>query len=205
MSHLKSRAALFRGNPAAVCPLEEWLDDRQTQAIAMENNLSEIAFKSGILTVKRDGPLLSMDFPSLPASLCDIPDLLVQGLGVEPEAVLVAKKYLVVYDSEEVVRSLTPDMNWLCQINTGVIITARSQEFDFISRMFAPCVGVPEDPVTGSAHCTLVPYWSEKLNKTQLHAFQASKRGGELFCEDLGDRVSIAGQSVTYLEGRITL
>jgi predicted PhzF superfamily epimerase YddE/YHI9 len=117
----------------------------------------------------------------------------------------VAKKYLVVYDSEEVVRSLTPDMNWLCQINTGVIITARSQEFDFISRMFAPCVGVPEDPVTGSAHCTLVPYWSEKLNKTQLHAFQASKRGGELFCEDLGDRVSIAGQSVTYLEGRITL
>lgn len=244
---------LFRGNPAAVCPLEEWLDERQMQMIAMENNLSETAFllqrdaqyelrwftpltevalcghatlasahvvfqylnpsltlvefstKSGVLTVTRDGTLLAMDFPSLPASPCDPPDLLVQGLGAEPEEVLLARKYLVVYDSEDVVRTLTPDMNRLLQVGTGVIVTARSREFDFVSRMFAPCVGIPEDPVTGSAHCTLVPYWSKKLNKTRLHAFQASKRGGELFCEDLGDRVSIAGQAVTYLEGRITL
>ncbi len=247
-------STLFRGNPAAVCPLEEWLEDQQMQAIAAENNLSETAFlvprddyydlrwftpvtevdlcghatlasayvvfqflntaltrvefstKSGILAVERDGSLLSMNFPSRPASPCDIPDDLAQALGVQPKEVLLSRDYLILYESEDIVRSLHPNMEQLLKLDClGIIVTARGKDVDFVSRFFAPKAGIPEDPVTGSAHCTLVPYWSQKLNKKRLHALQVSQRGGELFCEDLDDRVKISGHAVTYLEGFIHL
>jgi PhzF family phenazine biosynthesis protein len=243
---------LFHGNPAAVCPLEEWLDDQRLQAIGAENNLSETAFfvkkdahyelrwftplvevdlcghatlaaafviftylddslqkvdfstKSGMLTVARDGDLLAMDFPARPASPCDAPDDLIKGLGIEPQEVSQSRDYLVVYDSPETIRSLQPDMAKLLNIDgLGVIVTAPGDDVDFVSRFFAPKAGVPEDPVTGSAHCTLIPYWSERLGKKKLRAHQLSRRGGEVFCEDLGDRVKIAGHAVTYLEGVI--
>ncbi len=245
---------LFRGNPAAVCPLDQWLEDKQLQLIAAENNLSETAFfvggngsyelrwftpemevdlcghatlasgfcifnyletnldrvnfqtKSGLLTVKKEDALLSMDFPARRARPCSPPGELIQGLGLEPQRVLRARDYLVVYDSEEKIRALRPHMNLLSNVDClGIIVTSVGADSDFVSRFFAPRAGIDEDPVTGSAHCTLIPYWSEKLNKKKLHARQLSSRGGELFCEDLGDRVKISGQAVSYLEGHINL
>jgi PhzF family phenazine biosynthesis protein len=133
-----------------------------------------------------------------------MPEDLVQALGVQPEEVLLSRDYLVVYESEESIKALHPNMEQLVKLDClGIIVTARGHSVDFVSRFFAPKAGIPEDPVTGSAHCTLVPYWSEKLNKKKLHALQVSQRGGELFCEDLGDRVKISGYAVTYLEGFI--
>jgi predicted PhzF superfamily epimerase YddE/YHI9 len=170
--------------------------------------LTKINFstKSGMLIVSRDRSLLTMDFPSRPGSPCAIPDDLVQGLGAAPQEVLLARDYLVVYDSEKFVRTLCPNFDRLSQLDClGIIVTAPGKDADFVSRFFAPKAGILEDPVTGSAHCTLVPYWSEKLHKKRLHALQVSQRGGELFCEDRGDRVKIAGYAVTYLEGFIYL
>ncbi len=243
---------LFAGNPAAVCPLEEWPADTVLQSIAMENNLSETAFfsgregsyrlrwftpsseidlcghatlasacvifrylepalsraefqtRSGILTVEKQGDLLAMDFPARPADPCSLPEALAAGLGVVPLQVLRSRDYMAVLDSEETVRGLRPRMEELVKLDcTGIIATAPGRESDFVSRFFAPRVGVPEDPVTGSSHCTLIPYWSERLGKKDLHSLQVSPRGGELFCTDLGNRVRIAGRAVTYLEGII--
>ena len=247
-------STLFKGNPAAVCPLEEWLPEERLQAIAAENNLSETAFfvghkngyklrwftpttevdlcghatlaaafiifkyidaslsavefntKSGTLKVERDGAMLSMDFPARPGTAATVPEDLVNGLGVPPNEVYLARDYLAVYDSEETVESISPVLDCLLRIDgLGVIVTAPGGNVDFVSRFFAPKAGVPEDPVTGSAHSTLVPYWSKRLNKKKLHAYQLSRRGGELFCEDLGDRVKIASNAVLYLEGIISL
>jgi predicted PhzF superfamily epimerase YddE/YHI9 len=112
----------------------------------------------------------------------------------------------VVYGTEDEVRSLAPDMNILAKVDHfAVIATAPGKDVDFISRFFAPRQGIPEDPVTGSSHCTLVPYWSKRLGKKKLHAYQASPRGGELWCEDRGDRVTISGKAVQFLEGTICL
>jgi len=169
---------------------------------------------SGLLTVRREGDLLAMDFPSRMAVPCPVPDELIRGLGIEPREVLLARDYLAVYDSEEQIKSLQPDMLELSKLDClGIIATAPGSECDFVSRFFAPRVGIPEDPVTGSSHCTLIPYWAERTGKSELHARQLSERGGELFCvdlkdrnlddRDLGDRVSIAGRAVTYLEGTI--
>jgi len=243
---------LFRGNPAAVCPLEYWLHERILQAIAAENNLSETAFfvaesdlyelrwftpkvevdlcghatlaaahvilnhrdpsasmvrfhtKSGPLTVSREEDRLVMEFPSRPGTLCPAPPNLVNALGFEPLEVYLSRDYLVVAPEEETVRGLDPDMDLLLKVDgLGVIVTAPGTESDFVSRFFAPKVGVPEDPVTGSAHCTLIPYWSRRLGKKALHAKQLSLRGGELFCRDDGDRVNIGGHAVTFLEGYI--
>ena len=109
-----------------------------------------------------------------------------------------------VFDTEEEVRDLAPNMDKLAAIDRfAFIVTAPGRDCDFVSRFFAPAKGVPEDPVTGSAHCTLIPYWSKRLGKTNLHARQISKRGGELWCEDRGERVKMAGQAVTFLEGEI--
>ncbi|UCF93688.1 MAG: PhzF family phenazine biosynthesis protein [Desulfobacterales bacterium] len=245
---------LFQGNPAAVCPLDNWLDDRTLQAIAAENNLSETAFlvaqndrydlrwftprtevdlcghatlasafvvfnyirpslttvefstASGMLRVAKEGRLLSMDFPARPAAPCAAPESLLQALGQPPQEVRLSRDYLAVYASEDAIRSLTPNMDLLAQVEClGIIVTARGKDVDFVSRFFAPRAGVPEDPVTGSAHCTLVPYWSAKLDKNELHARQLSPRGGELFCRDLGSRIKIAGEAVLYMEGSIYL
>ncbi|HPC46953.1 MAG TPA: PhzF family phenazine biosynthesis protein [Deltaproteobacteria bacterium] len=245
---------VFKGNPAAVCPLDRWLDDATMQAVAFENNLSETAFfvseadgfrirwftplaevalcghatlasahvlfteipgsrdtvtfssLSGLLRVERRRDLLAMNFPSQPPVPADPPRLLFEALGGNPVAYLQGADHLVVYESEEEIAALTPRMDLLMQTGLrGVIVTAPGRSCDFVSRFFAPGLGIDEDPVTGSAHCELVPYWSRRLGRTELHAVQVSRRMGELFCVDLGDRVEISGRAVTYLRGTVSL
>ena len=162
--------------------------------------------KSGALNVRRDDDLYSLDFPSRPPAECAVYPQLIPALGGQPEKVLAARDYLVVYKSEEEVRALQPDMEALMQVDRfAVIVTAPGTRSDFVSRFFAPAKGVPEDPVTGSAHYTLIPYWSKRLGKKKLHALQVSPRGGELWCEDRGERVTISGKAIRFLEGNIFL
>ena len=162
--------------------------------------------KSGLLTVAREGDLFSLDFPARPPSKCEVYPDLVPALGGAPEAILTARDYLVIYGSEDEVRALHPNMDRLARIDRfAVIVTAPGKQVDFVSRFFAPAKGVPEDPVTGSAHCTLIPYWSERLGKNKLRANQVSSRGGELWCENRGDRVTISGKAVQFFEGTICL
>ncbi|MRR15534.1 MAG: PhzF family phenazine biosynthesis protein [Deltaproteobacteria bacterium] len=247
---------LFSGNPAAVCLLEDWLDDAVLQHIARENNLSETAFlvrkgsaldlrwftpltevalcghatlaaayvlftcksweqttirfltrRSGELIVARRGDRLEMDFPSLPAREIKAPAGLASALGVVPIQVLSSEEdLLAILPDEKAVREVSPDFAALEKIPCrGVIVSAPGGHSDFVSRFFAPRVGVNEDPVTGSAHSVLIPYWAEKLGKNDLYALQVSDRGGELFCGYQGERVTIAGHAVLYLEGTITV
>ncbi len=243
----------FEGNPAAVCPLESWLDDSVLQAIAEENNLSETAFfvpsgrgfrlrwftparevdlcghatlasahiifetlgysrdvitfetRSGGLFVARKGKLLEMDFPARVPVPCDVPQALARGLGQRPIALLAADDYLAVFDSEATVRALKPDHGLLGELDLrGVIVTAPGTDVDFVSRFFAPRFGVPEDPVTGSAHCELAPYWAARLGRNILRARQVSRRGGQLSCELKGDRVILSGEAVTFMAAEIS-
>ena len=257
---------VFKGNPAAVVPLETWLDDATMQSIALENNLSETAFfvregdgfhirwftpvtevelcghatlasgyvvldllergrarvafasKSGELVVSVAHPPtgsddasteLAMHLPSWPPTPCAAPPKLVEALGIAPREMLAARDYLAVYDSEAEVRALAPNMSLLATLDRDVIVTAPSGEagsekgVDFVSRFFAPRLGILEDPVTGSAHCILTPYWAKRLGKTKLRAFQCSSRGGELACEARGASVVIAGRATLYMEGTI--
>jgi PhzF family phenazine biosynthesis protein len=161
--------------------------------------------KSGRLVVEKKDGLYYLDFPSRPASPCEAPAELLRGLSTPPVEVMNARDFLVVFSSEQKVRALNPDMALLSGLPFGIICTARGEDVDFVSRFFAPSVGIPEDPVTGSSHCTLIPYWSAKLGKKSLSARQISARGGELSCEDLGDRVRIGGRAVTYMAGSIDL
>jgi PhzF family phenazine biosynthesis protein len=162
--------------------------------------------RSGTLVVRQDGDMLAMDFPSRPPEAIAAPDALVKALGGSPTAILASRDYLVVYETEEEIRSLRPDMELLRTLDRqGVIVTAAGRDVDFVSRYFAPAAGIPEDPVTGSAHCTLTPYWAGRLGKTRLRAHQVSARGGQLWCEHRGDRVIISGQAVKYLQGTISL
>jgi len=169
----------------------------------------EIAFetpKSGTLMVTREGELMTLDFPSRPAQETDIPEGLSDALGAAPQRVLKSRDYLAVYGTEAEVLALRPDFRAISELGVhAVIATAPGDQSDFVSRFFAPSVGVDEDPVTGSAHCTLIPYWAEQLGKNELYARQISKRGGELFCELRGDRVRIGGNAVLYLKGEIYL
>ena len=158
--------------------------------------------RSGRLTVTRERELLTLDFPSRPAVPCPTPADLIAGLGATPMGTAKARDYLAVFDSEQTVRNLKPDMAALMRLDClGIIATAPGKQCDFVSRFFAPRAGVPEDPGTGSAHCTLIPYWAERLGRMKLHARQVSARGGELFCELRGDRVDMAGRAVTYATG----
>ena len=242
----------FKGNPAAVCPLDSWLPDELMQSIAAENNLSETAFfvregeeffirwftpsaevalcghatlasafvlfnildfkgdridfnsKSGILPVSKSGERLVLDFPSQPPEACDVPEEIIEAFGVAPRECLKAEDYVVILQNAEQVQSASPDFEILRSLDSrGVIISAASEEYDFVARFFAPNLGILEDPVTGSAYTQLVPYWAKKTDKTVFHARQVSSRGGELFCELVGDRVKIAGSAVKYLEGSI--
>jgi PhzF family phenazine biosynthesis protein len=162
--------------------------------------------KSGPLIVKREGAMLVLDFPSRPPTRCDAPAGLVEALGTTPAEVWSSRDVMVVLDSEHAVRGLSPSFDRTRALNLfGLIVTAPGREVDFVSRFFAPSVGIPEDPVTGSAHCTLVPYWAKRLGKTRLTARQVSVRGGELLCEDRGERVSIGGRVALYLEGTIAV
>jgi PhzF family phenazine biosynthesis protein len=163
--------------------------------------------KSGQFIVTKRNSLLEMDFPSRPAYSIIPPTGLKEAVGMKPIKVLgSAEDLLVVLDSEKTVRELQPDFATLEQLDRrGIIVTSRGSQSDFVSRFFAPAVGIPEDPVTGSAHCVLVPYWSSELHKKNLHALQISKRGGELFCVHAGERVKIAGRAALFLEGVITV
>jgi PhzF family phenazine biosynthesis protein len=163
--------------------------------------------QSGPLTVTRKGGLLEMDFPARPAHTQAPPDGLGRALGVASENVCGSEEdVMVVLDSAEAVVGVQPDFAALERIDCrGIIITAPGDRCDFVSRFFAPRVGVPEDPVTGSAHCVLIPYWAAVLGRKELHAVQVSKRGGELFCALAGDRVRISGKAALYLEGTLTL
>jgi PhzF family phenazine biosynthesis protein len=243
---------VFSGNPAAVCPLEAWLDDAVMQNIAAENNLSETAFfvaeeggfhirwftpscevelcghatiasafvimnrllpetkqvrfraLAGEIHVERDGELYALDFPARKPKRITTPPALADALGAEPEEVWLARDHMVVYKREDQVRNMKPDMVKLANFDMyAVIVTAAGDTADFVSRFFAPGRGIDEDPVTGSAHCTLIPYWAERLGKTELHALQVSARGGELFCEHRDERVRIAGAAALYAEGAI--
>lgn len=162
---------------------------------------------SGELPVRQDGDWLWLDFPAREAEPCDAPGELVDALGAEPEAVLAAERdYLAVFASSDEVRDLEPRMEGLSALDRpGVIVTAAGVEADFVSRFFAPALGVPEDPVTGSAHCTLAPYWAGRLGKGELRARQISRRGGEVACEHRGDRVLIGGRATLYLAGAASL
>lgn len=242
----------FEGNPAAVCPLERWLDDDLLQAIAEENNLSETAFfvpseigfklrwftpvaeidlcghatlatahvifeilgyskqvitfetRSGELLVKKKGKQLEMNFPACPPTPCELSETLAKGLGQRPIEVLAADDYIAVFDSEATIHSITPNHALLSQLDLrGVIITAPGVDVDFVSRFFAPKFGINEDPVTGSSHCELAPYWANKLGKIILKAKQVSKRGGNITCEVKADRVLISGCAITFMEAEI--
>ncbi|MEZ5990461.1 MAG: PhzF family phenazine biosynthesis protein [Planctomycetota bacterium] len=243
---------VFGGNPAAVVPLEAWLDDGVMQAVAAENALSETAFvvreghgwrirwftpvaevalcghatlatasvlfeegmvagdelrlesRSGTLRVLREGGLYVLDFPALRPEPIDPDPALAAALGREPLELWKARDHIAVLEDEDEVRALTPDLAALGRHEGyAVIATAPGRTCDFVSRFFAPKVGVPEDPVTGSAHCELTPLWSARLGRTLLEARQLSARGGALRCEDRGGRVRIGGRAVRYLDGSI--
>lgn len=246
---------LFTGNPAAVVPLDQWLEPELMQQIAMENNLAETAFfvregedfrirwftpeleinlcghatlasayvlfnqlgyekdqmvfhsKSGPLKVHRENDLIYLDFPSWkPEKIEAYPEALLAGLGVgQPVGVYSYREYLVELDNEKQVKELDPDFSILGKLDKMVIVTAPGNEVNFVSRFFAPTAGINEDPVTGSAHSQLIPFWAEKLGKNKMVARQLSKRGGTVYCELKGDRVIMGGSAVFYMEGRIRI
>lgn len=244
----------FAGNPAAVIPMDAFLDDALLQTIAVENNLSETAFivadgsdyhirwftpatevplcghatlasaavvmqrlepgrrhvvfhsASGPLIVKHMDGRYVMDFPVRPYATTIAHPALADALGVMPlEVYTSATNYMVLLEDAKTVRELAPNFAALLQLDrTGVVVTAAGDgDYDFVSRYFAPAKGVPEDPVTGGAHCGLAPYWAQRLGKTEFHAYQASKRGGEIVCRLLGERVELEGSCVFYLEGEV--
>jgi PhzF family phenazine biosynthesis protein len=243
---------LFSGNPAAVCPLKEWLEESLMQHIAAENNLAETAFfvskgdhfeirwftpaaeinlcghatlasahvlfchldykgdkiifscKSGELIVSRAGEIITLNFPSNKPAPVSMPPGLVEALGAKPDEIYKARDILAVYHSANDIETLRPNFDLLSRVDAhGIIVTAPGGECDFVSRFFAPRLGINEDPVTGSAHTTLIPFWAERLRMKKMRARQLSKRGGELFCEELGERVLISGKAVTYMQGEI--
>jgi PhzF family phenazine biosynthesis protein len=244
----------FSGNPAAVCPLENWLDDKLLQAIAAENNLSETAFlvnakdtieirwftpatevelcghatlasahalfnhleyppdkinfqskNRGLLTVTKKGELLELNFPADHLEPALPPKGLINAIGKKPLEIWKGRSdFLLYYGAPEDVEEIKPDFTALKEVPArGIIVTAAGYEFDFVSRFFAPAVGVNEDPVTGSAHTSLTPFWAHRLNQLSFEAVQLSKRGGFLHCQLSGDRVLISGKAKTYLIGDI--
>ena len=247
---------VFRGNSAAVCPLERWLSTDTLQNIAMENAVAETVFfiqkedifeirwftpeiemdlcghatlaaahvlqkhlnysnkniefqsKSGLLKISIQEDLITLDFPSRMPTQGQLPDIVLKAMGKEPIEVLKARDYILVYEDEEIIRNMNPNQALLNTINLdpgGIVITAKGNETDFVSRFFTPQASIFEDPVTGSAHCSLIPYWSKKLQKKNLNALQVSPRGGTLHCQDLDSRVLISGKAITYLQGEIQI
>lgn len=175
----------------------------------IEPDLREVTFqsRSGPLGVTRDGSLYALDFPSRPPQRIQQRQDLIEALGTEPDELWQSRDLMAIFRDEQHVKAIAPDMTKLAALDAhAVIVTARgSGDVDFVSRFFAPAVGIPEDPVTGSAHCTLIPYWAGVLGKNSLLAHQVSKRGGELFCELRGDRVRMAGEACLFASGVIHL
>ncbi|HVG40887.1 MAG TPA: PhzF family phenazine biosynthesis protein [Chitinophagaceae bacterium] len=247
---------VFGGNPAAVIPLEQWLDDELMQQIAMENNLSETAFfvptdegyhlrwftpeyeidlcghatlatayiiknfidppiqaiyftteKAGVLKASATNGVYTLDFPSRMPVACTASDALLKSLGITTVVeVLRSRDYFVELPNEEAVKNIEPDFSVMKELDAiGVIVTAKGHSADVVSRCFYPGLGIQEDPVTGSAHCNVVPYWSGILGKTKLKCRQLSARGGELDCELAGDRVLMSGKCVLFLKGEINI
>ncbi len=250
---------LFKGNPAAVVVLDEFLPNDLMQSIAMENNLSETAFivprgkyyditwftpmseidlcghatlasahvifehlgfngdplllktrKVGDLRVTRENGMLFLDFPSRPPEKFEaLPACVIDGLnGHKPSEVYVSRDYMLVYDDPKIIHAIKPDFKRLGEGGKFTIITAKAgpeDNCDFISRFFCAGDGIEEDPVTGSAHCNLIPYWAGRLGKTKMIAKQVSERGGTLICELQDDRVRMGGKAFTYLEGKISI
>ncbi len=247
---------IFSGNPAAVCPLDQWLSDEILQNIAMENNLAETAFyvkkgdryelrwftpavevdlcghatlaaafvlfkfenhheniihfdslRSGILTVTKDGPLLKLNFPTDEINPVELTEELTGAFNIKPAFAFKGKTdYMLVFENEAQIREIIVNYSAISKLKArGVIITAKGDNVDFVSRFFAPAAGVNEDPVTGSAHTSLTPYWSDRLGKTDLTAIQLSARKGFLQCRYLNDRVEIKGEAQLYLIGEIFL
>ncbi len=162
--------------------------------------------QSGRLSVRREGDMLTMDFPARPPAPVDGIEELTAALGARPDALLAARDHLAVFTTEDEVASLSPDFARLADLEAwAVIATAPGNEVDFVSRFFAPKAGIDEDPVTGSAHCTLIPYWAGRLGKMELRARQISRRGGEIFCAHNDERVAISGRAVLYLQGEISV
>jgi len=171
---------------------------------------STIVFQSnsGTLKVLVEENLLTLDFPSRMPLPCDLPDFLLDAFQYKPIESLKSRDYVLVFENEKIIRDMRPNQQLLDQINLdpgGIIITARGDKVDFVSRFFTPQASIFEDPVTGSAHCSLIPYWSKKLGKQSMQALQLSTRGGKLGCKNLDDRVLISGEAVTYLEGTISI
>ena len=161
---------------------------------------------SGPLSVTRNGPLLTLNFPLQEPQKCDIPEDIVKGLGKRPTECLKHEDFILVFDRQDDIAKIIPNHDYLKRVDLrGVIVTAPAEEYDFVARFFAPKVGIPEDPVTGSAYTQLAPYWSARLHKTRLSAKQISARGGELSCELNGDSVLISGTAIKYLEGSIDI
>lgn len=246
---------LFGGNPAAVCPLDDWLDDNTLQSIGSENNLSETAFfvkenegvyhlrwftptvevdlcghatlasafvifnilkepvdqiifntLSGKLTVSKENNLISLNFPARKPVKVEKNDELLKAVSTEPKEIYFNRKFLFLLNNEIEVINIIPNLDLIKSLDSdGLIVTAPGNQVDFVSRYFAPHVGIPEDPVTGAAHTVLTPFWSERLNKKKMSAKQVSKRGGDLICEDLNNRVKLSGNAVLYSEGKIYL
>lgn len=248
---------IFKGNPAAVCVMEQWLPDEKMQAIAMENNLSETAFvvpfgeeyeirwftpivevdlcghatlasahvlfnyynhkknkivfqsrNKGTLTVVKDKKLgLVLNFPAQQIVPIQEQESINNALGATPIKTIKGETdFVLVFENESQIKAISPNFGELSKTKArGIIVTAPGDQVDFVSRFFGPACGVNEDPVTGSAHTILTPYWSETLGKNKLHAHQLSKRGGDLFCELKEDRVLIAGNAVAYMEGEINI
>ena len=247
---------LFGGNPAAICPLHEWLPDKLMQSLAAENNLSETAFVieeddhyrirwftpatevklcghatlasahifytelnhtksevwfeslSGLLKVARkDHDTYTLDFPANPPQETnEVPDGIFEGLGTAGTVFKTSFDYMVVLSNQQVIENLKPNFASLAKVKArGVVVTARGNEVDFVSRCFYPQSGINEDPVTGSAHTIMVPYWVDQLKKNALRAIQLSKRRGYLECELKNDRVLMSGNAVTYLKGEYTV
>lgn len=244
---------VFGGNPAAVCPLKEWLPDDVLQNIAMENNLSETAFfvpegknfnlrwftpvsevdlcghatlataftlftqlgykdetitftgRSGELYVHKTSNGIMMDFPVWERTKTEIPEIIANAFGQVPLEFYEGFDAMAIFENAEDVRKIEPDFTILKRYGArGVLITAPGDNgYDFVSRAFFPKLSIDEDPVTGSAHCILTPYWAERFNKNTLNAHQASERGGDLICTLKSDRVEITGNAVLYMQGKI--
>ena len=164
------------------------------------------ATQSGVLSVTKENDFYFLDLPSRPASTCPTPDNLIKGLGKKSRELYKSRDYLAIFDNEEQVADLAPDFTLLEGLDClGIIVTAPGEDVDFVSRFFAPAAGIPEDPVTGSSHCTLIPYWSKRTGKKHLFTRQISSRGGELTCENKDDLVRIGGQVALYHSGTILL
>ncbi len=162
--------------------------------------------QSGELVVEQRGDRLVLDFPSRPVAEGGNIAAVMKSLRAKPEKVLHGRDYFAIFASHQEVMAIQPDLEAIAKLDAqGLVVTAPGDDCDFVSRYFAPAAGIPEDPVTGSTHCTLIPYWSRRLGKRELFARQISRRGGELYCEDRGDRVGIGGEAVTYVEGKIYL